>query len=193
MIINPSPTLDIGPNDLYISLEGALAWAKNFDKADPTKNTLWTVDPKIELPILYPREDKSLNKRAPTTVMQWWDSMLPRIGSKKSLTTKVDGVWQSITYQEYYDLVVKFALGLVRLGISERSAVSILGYNDPKWAISAYGSIFANCINCGHYITNTSAVVQQIIEHSDSEVICVDSQGQLDKVLAVWPNLPQLK
>jgi len=41
-----------------------------------------------------------------------------------------------------------------KLGIEERSAVNIMGFNSPEWAIAFYGAVAANCVGTGVYITN---------------------------------------
>ena len=182
---------DMGQYSFHLSPAGLAQLPSITDPKNPAKNVIWTTDPRVELPILMTKSGPGSN--APTTVMQLWETTLAHYGPAPALNDKINGKWRTFTYQQYYDLVVKFALGLVRLGISERSAVSILGYNSREWMIIFFGTIFANCVSCGHYLTNSPEAVQYVSNHSDSEVIAVDSQEQLDKVLDVWANLPQLK
>jgi len=182
---------DMGPYSFSLSPAGLAQMPALLDPKNPAKNMIWTTDPRVELPILMTKEGPG--SYAPITVMQLWEKTLAEYGDRGAVNDKINGKWRTYTYKQYYDLVVKFALGLVRLGISERSAVSILGYNSREWMIIFFGTIFANCVSCGHYLTNSPEAVQYVSNHSDSEVIAVDSQDQLDKVLAVWPNLPQLK
>lgn len=40
------------------------------------------------------------------------------------------------------------------VGITERKSINITGYNAPEWAIAFLGSIFANTVCSGVYITN---------------------------------------
>ena len=58
------------------------------------------------------------------------------------------------TWTQYYHDCVAFAKGLAKLGIEERSAVNIMGYNSPEWAIAYHGSIFHNNVVSGVYVTN---------------------------------------
>ena len=187
----PKLSYDLEPYSLWISPEGLRDLRAKIDPSQPERNVIWATESTAELPIIMTQTGPGAI--APITVMEWWKTVLEKYSKKPALSEKIAGKWQTLSYQEYYDLVVKFALGLVRLGISERSAVSILGYNSREWMIIFFGTIFANCVSCGHYLTNSPEAVQYVSNHSDSEVIAVDSQDQLDKVLAVWPNLPQLK
>jgi long-chain-fatty-acid--CoA ligase ACSBG len=59
--------------------------------------------------------------------------------------------------------------------------------------IGYHAAIFANCVNVGIYITNAADACAYVLENSDSEVIMVDSNKQMDKILQIWPQLPNLK
>jgi len=61
------------------------------------------------------------------------------------------------------------------------------------WAFVFHGTIMANCVSCGIYITNKPDACHYVIEHSDTEVCCVENQEQLDKILLIWNELPKLK
>jgi long-chain-fatty-acid--CoA ligase ACSBG len=186
-----SSKFDLGQYSLYLSPQGVLEIPKLVDPKDPAKNFIWTTDPKVELPILLTKE--GAGAIPPQTCMEMWKDTLIAHGDKPALSDKVNGKWQTINYKEYYELCIRFALGLIRLGVTERSAVSILGYNCSLWMIDYFGAIFANCIACGHYLTNTPDAVKYVIDHSDTEVMVVENQDQLDKVLKVWDTCPRLK
>lgn len=185
------PIVDFGDYSLQISSQGLQTLTKITDPQDPVKNLVWTTDPRVELPILIAKE--GAGSVSPITVIELWKRLLPGFKNKPALSDKINGKWQTISYSEYYDLVIKFALGLIRLGISERSAVSILGYNCSLWFIDYFGAIFANCIGCGHYLTNAPDAVSYVIQHSDTELFVAENQEQLDKVLQVWDQCINLK
>ena len=63
-------------------------------------------------------------------------------------------VW---TWSEYYNDIVSFSKSLIYLGIDERKAVNIMGFNAPEWAIAYFGSLFHNNVVSGVYITNGAA------------------------------------
>ena len=182
---------DMGPYSFSLSPSGLAQMPALLDPKNPAKNMIWTTDPRVELPILMTKEGPG--SYAPITVMQLWEKTLAEYGDKGAVNDKINGKWRTYTYKQYYDLVVKFALGLVRLGISERSAVSILGYNCSEWFINFNGAIFANCVAVGHYLTNGHEAVKYVIEHSDSEIFVAENQEMLDRVLTVWGTIPKLK
>jgi long-chain-fatty-acid--CoA ligase ACSBG len=182
---------DMGQYNFYLSPSGLAQMPAQIDPKNPAKNMIWTTDPRVELPILMSKEGPASD--TPMTLMQLWEKTLAKFGSQPAINDKINGKWRTYTYQQYYDLVVKFALGLVRLGISERSAVSILGYNCSEWFIDFNGAIFANCVSVGHYLTNGEEAIKFVIEHSDSEIFIAENQEMLDRVLPVWETIPNLK
>ncbi len=53
-----------------------------------------------------------------------------------------------------YNDSIAFAKALHVLGATERSSVNIMGHNAPEWAISFIGTVCANMVGSGVYITN---------------------------------------
>lgn len=185
------PGVSIGSYTTSLSMKGMDELVRNHDPADPAKNLIWTTNPNVELPILLSKE--GTGSLRPMTVMEMFKIVVQKYGTKPAIADKVKGEWKALSFVEYHDLIIKFALGLIHLGIPERSGVSILGFNCCRWFIDYFGAIFANCIAAGHYLTNTSEAVQFVAENSNTTFFAVENQEQLDKVLAAWDRLPKLK
>jgi long-chain-fatty-acid--CoA ligase ACSBG len=79
------------------------------------------------------------------------------------------------------------------LGVSERKSVNIMGHNAPEWPISYIGSILYNCIASGVYPTNNADACLYQADHSEAEVIVVDSIEQLKKYEVNFHKLPNIK
>lgn len=189
----PAPPKDARLEELkfFLSTKGVSDLPKNSDPTDPSKNIVWTTDPRVELPVLlYPSGKGSL---MPITLIDLWRQKLPEHGHKPAISDKVNGKWQTLSYKEYYECSVRFALALIKAGVSERSSVSIVGYNCSSWLINFMGAIFANTVACGHYITNTPDAIKFVLDHADSELVTVENQEQLDKVLAILETTPKIK
>ena len=45
-------------------------------------------------------------------------------------------------------------MSLIKIGVDHRKTVNVIGFNSPEWAISFFGTIFADCILSGVYTTN---------------------------------------
>jgi len=104
-----------------------------------------------------------------------------------------DGPWTFWTWEEYHADVMRVAKALIALGCTQHGAVNVLAWNSPEWYFAAVGAIFSGMTPAGIYTTNSPEAVEYILNHSKSQVIFVDSDPQLQKVLAVRGACPHLK
>jgi long-chain-fatty-acid--CoA ligase ACSBG len=68
-----------------------------------------------------------------------------------------------------------------KLQISERSAVAIMGFNSPEWVFSFMGGLLYNSVATGIYSTNAPDACHYQVEHSDAEVIVVETNDMLKR------------
>ena len=68
-----------------------------------------------------------------------------------------------------------------------------MGHNAPEWPIAFIGGIMANCISSGVYITNLPEACLYQADHSEAEVIVVDSIANLKKYEVFLHKLPNIK
>jgi len=115
---------------------------------------------------------------------------LPALRAK---STKEQKEWTTWTVSEYLLNVKTVAKALIKHGFQRYDAVNILGFNSAEWFFTAYGAILAGGMSSGIYITNLAPACQYILEHSNCKFVFVDSQDQLDKVLAVRQQCPNLQ
>ncbi len=116
-----------------------------------------------------------------------------RHANKVALREKDLGVWQNITWDQYYENVKCFSLGIVSLGLERGDKVSILSENNPEWLYADIGTQSARGVVVGVYPTNVASQVEYILGHSQSKFVVVGDQEQTDKVLEVAERLPGLK
>lgn len=88
---------------------------------------------------------------------------------------------------------MKFAKALWHLGVTEKSAVAIMGFNSPEWAIACMGSVLYNAVFTGIYITNAADACLYQTTHSDAEVVVVDNLDQLKRFTCNLDKLPKVK
>ncbi|XP_064244940.1 long-chain-fatty-acid--CoA ligase ACSBG1 isoform X3 [Passer domesticus] len=155
---------------------------------EPTES-LWTsfADGTVRL-----RIDNSC-PQTPITVHQMFKESLEKYGSLNALASKKNGKWEKITFSEYYCLSRKAAKSFLKLGLERFHSVAILGFNSPEWFISAVGAIFAGGIVTGIYTTNSPEACHYIAHDSRTDVMVVENQKQLDKIMQIWNRLPHLK
>jgi long-chain acyl-CoA synthetase len=117
-----------------------------------------------------------------------------RLGEKKvALREKEFGIWQELTWKEYYARVKHFALGMVRLGLGKGEKVAIIGDNRPEWVMAEIAAQAVGAIPLGLYQDSTLKEVAYVIDHSDSTFVIAEDQEQVDKILDMKDELPKVK
>jgi long-chain acyl-CoA synthetase len=110
-----------------------------------------------------------------------------------ALRQKDFGIWQPITWAEYYTRAQHFGLGLVSLGLGPHGHVAILSENRAEWVIAQLGAGLVGAITIGVYPTSPANEVSYVLGHSEAEVVVCEDQEQTDKILECLHELPKLK
>lgn len=110
-----------------------------------------------------------------------------------ALKTKRNGQWQGVSWKQYRDTVRQAGRGLLALGVQPGDGIGILSGNSEEWLFGYMAGVACGAVPAGLYTTSSADQVHYVLEHSDSVVVIIDTQEQLDKVLAVRDRLPKLK
>jgi long-chain acyl-CoA synthetase len=103
------------------------------------------------------------------------------------------GEWQGISWRRFEEETYDFATALLSLDLKRGATVCILMGNVPEWPIADIGTIIAGGIGVGLYPTSSAEQIAYIINHSDAEFVLVDSHEQLQKVISVREQLPNVR
>ena len=114
-------------------------------------------------------------------------------GHRVALREKDFGIWKRVTWEDYYEHVRNFAMGLKALGFEPGDKVSILGDNCCEWLYADVAAQSLHGIAVGIYPTDVAGQVKYILKNSDSKFVVARDQEQVDKVLQVKNELPLLK
>lgn len=55
----------------------------------------------------------------------------------------VNKEWQTVTYQQYRENVLRISKAFIKLGLEPRRSVGILAFNSPEWFYSEWAAIHA--------------------------------------------------
>ncbi|MCA1713506.1 MAG: AMP-binding protein, partial [Actinobacteria bacterium] len=110
-----------------------------------------------------------------------------------ALREKDLGVWQEVTWAQYWDVVLDVAHGLLALGVEPGDRVAIHSENRREWLYSDMASVAVRATTMGLYPTNPAAEVQYLLANSGSRILIAEDQEQVDKALAVADTLPDLE
>jgi len=114
-------------------------------------------------------------------------------GHRVALREKDLGIWKRVTWNDYYEHVRNFAMGLKALGFEPGDKVSILGDNCCEWLYADIAAQSLHGIAVGIYPTDVAGQVKYILKNSDSKFVVARDQEQVDKILQVKNELPVLK
>ncbi|XP_070689704.1 long-chain-fatty-acid--CoA ligase ACSBG2-like [Pempheris klunzingeri] len=129
----------------------------------------------------------------PITIHQMFLETVEKYGDHPALASKKEGQWVTLTWRHYYDQCRAAAKSFLKLGLERYHGVGILGFNAPEWFISDIGCIFAGGLATGIYTTNSPEACQYVAANCEANVLVVENQKQLDKILQIKDHLPHLK
>jgi long-chain acyl-CoA synthetase len=131
----------------------------------------------------------------PETLPQFWLEKVKQYQgtAKVAVRQKEFGIWQSFTWDQEYDQVRYFALGLVELGLKRGDRVAIIGDNDRQYLWAALSVMAAGAAIAGIFTDVTPRELEYIVTHSDATFVLAGDQEQCDKLLDVKENLPLVK
>ncbi|XP_033490950.2 long-chain-fatty-acid--CoA ligase ACSBG1 isoform X1 [Epinephelus lanceolatus] len=152
-------------------------------------HSLWTSDVKGSVRL---RIEEGCSEE-PVTVHQMFKASVERYGNMYALASKKDNKWEKITFLEYYQFCRRAAKSFIKLGLERFHGVAILGFNSAEWFFSAVGAIMAGGTMTGIYATNSPEACQYVASDAKANIIVVENQKQLDKILQIRDRLPHLK
>ncbi|MEZ4517450.1 MAG: AMP-binding protein [Chloroflexota bacterium] len=109
---------------------------------------------------------------------------------KVALRQKELGIWREFTWQDSYDQVRAFALGLIALGIQRDDKVCTVGDNDRQYLWAFLGLQAAGAVQVGLFTDAIPAEMAYIISHSDATFVLAKDQEQCDKMLEIRDRIP---
>lgn len=116
-----------------------------------------------------------------------------RTPNEVALREKDWGIWQQVTWAEYWDWVSLVGHALLSLGVERGNRVSVHSENRREWLFADLGTVAVGGITVGLYPTNPADEVAYLLKDCGATVHVVEDQEQLDKVLEVGADLPALR
>jgi len=115
-----------------------------------------------------------------------------KFGNDTAMREKNMGIWKRYTWRDCYEKTKYFSLGLVSLGLRPRDKVSLIGESKPQLFWAALAVQAARGIELGIFSDCSPSEVKYYVEHSDSKFVIAHDQEQVDKLLQIKGELPQL-
>jgi len=114
-------------------------------------------------------------------------------GDLTALREKDYGLWKKLTWNEAYEQIKYFALGLVSLGLQPGEKVSIIGNCEPELFWSQFAVEAIRGVPVPLYPDGTREEIEFIVNDSDCVIAIAEDQEQTDKFLDLKDKLPLVR
>ncbi len=127
------------------------------------------------------------------TIVELFETSVEKYAGNIYLMEKRNGKYEGITYRETRNQVLRFAAGLLQLGVQKGDRVGLISEGRPDWAIAELGILYAGGINVP-LSTKLDAPPELIfrMNHSESKMLIV-SRNQAHKAEEIRASLPLLE
>ncbi|HSO11221.1 MAG TPA: long-chain fatty acid--CoA ligase [Anaerolineales bacterium] len=129
----------------------------------------------------------------PETFPQFLAQHAQQTPDKIALRLRDYGIWQAVTWKQYYEHVKYFSLGLVSLGLKPQETIAIIGDNRPEWVMAELAAQSAGAKSIGIYQDSVVSEMIYIFNNADVSFIVVEDQEQVDKILEMWDQLKGIR
>ena len=112
---------------------------------------------------------------------------------KPSVREKEYGIWQTLTWDVFYERALILAKGLKDTGLKRGEKIAIIGDNRPNLYLSIAAAQILGAVPVPCYQDSVADELQYILEHAEVKIAIVENQEQVDKLLEIKGKLPLLK
>ncbi len=110
-----------------------------------------------------------------------------------AMRQKKYGIWKEISWIELENLTLSIAASLKKLGVTKGMKIGILSENRQEWVLSQFG---INCLGglvVGMYPTSPSNEIEHLVNSSETTVLFIEDQEQLDKIIKIKSKVKKLQ
>lgn len=107
--------------------------------------------------------------------------------------TKINDTYGGTKIIDLFNRIISFAEFIKNFRLGKDDKIAIISENREEWIISDLGSMLARRINVPVYPTLTPESVKYILNDSNTKIVCVSNNLQLEKVLKIKKELKSLK
>ena len=129
----------------------------------------------------------------PTRLFEFLEIQRKNVPLEKCLTTKYDGVWTSISTEEFYQKVQQVSRSLIKLGVKKGDKIALISTNNrTEWCIMDLGILQLGAVTVPIYPTITAPEYEYVLNHSESKFCFISDVEILNKLNSVRKAIPKL-
>lgn len=125
-------------------------------------------------------------------IPQMFFARAEQYNTRTAFRYKKEGKWVDESWNELKDKVLAIASGLLEIGIKKGDKVNIISQTRAEWVLADIGSLSIGAITAPIYPSNTPEQCAYIINDSEARVIFVENAQQLEKILSIKKEIPNI-
>jgi len=130
----------------------------------------------------------------PTKLFEFIEIQRNKTPLEKSVTTKYNGEWQSLSTEEFYQKAQQVSRSLIKLGVKKGDKIALISTNNrTEWCIMDLGILQLGAVTVPIYPTITAPEYEYVLNHSESQYCFISDVEILEKLNTVRKNIPKLK
>ncbi len=127
------------------------------------------------------------------TIIDIFKATVGKFPHQPALHYKEHKQWRSLSWEAYWQEVMTFAKGLIKLGLQAHDALGIIASNCHQWVIADLAAIAAGGVPVGIYPSASGEQSSYILEHCCASVLVLENSAQLSKVYEKIITLPKIR
>jgi long-chain acyl-CoA synthetase len=128
-----------------------------------------------------------------TLPSRFLNSIDSRPNPRAQMFRHADSTWESISSAELLRRVAGLSMALVELGVKPGDRVALFASNRPEWHAADFAINGGGAVTVPIYFNESPERMAYILKHSGARVIVVCGAEQLEKLIEVRAQLPELE
>jgi long-chain acyl-CoA synthetase len=116
-----------------------------------------------------------------------------KLPSPRAQMFRRDGRWEAISSQQFLLRVAGLSSAFVELGVKSGDRVGLFSANRPEWHTADFAITGAGGVTVPIYFNESPERMTYILKHCGAKVVFAAGAPQLEKLLAIRANLPELE
>ena len=127
------------------------------------------------------------------TLLDLFQQRVSESGDAVGLRHRAEDGWQDVSFAAWERSSSILAAGLIQLGLDAGARVAILSRTRLEWVQCDMGGLLAGGVVVPIAESSRARQARLILDDSGSELAFVEDPVQLEKILRIWDQLPQLR